>query len=70
MEEDIERVNQVGHAIGSHELGFELYVAVFLFDDYRTSSAPAKMIGYYIHLGSLRHIEALPKLVGLEGHTV
>ena len=70
MEGDIERVNLVGDAIGSHELGFELYVAVFLNDDYRTGSARAKMIEYYIHLGSLRYIEALPELVGLEGHTV
>ena len=70
MEEDIERVNQVGDAIGSHELGVELYFAVLLIDDHRKGSARAKMIGYYIRLGSLWYIEALPELVGLEGHTV
>ncbi len=63
-------MNQVVDAIGSHVLGFELYVAIFIIDDYGTGSARAKMIGYHIHLGSLRYIEALPKLVGLEGHTV
>ena len=70
VEGDIERINLAGDAIGSQALEFGLYVDVFLIDDFGTDSARAKMIGYYIHLGSLRYIEALPELVGLEGHIV
>ena len=70
VEGDVERVNLVGDAVGSYELGFGLYVDGLLNDDYGADAARTKMIGHYLHLGSLRYLEALPELVGLEGHIV